>query len=823
MRLFLSVWRAIGLIVLAVVMVLAYVRVGLEVGAGQPLMPVDDAYIHFQYAKQAALGQPFVYNPSDGATSGATSLIYPFLLSIGWSAGLRELSLGYWAMFIGFAGLAASGIFTRRIVIAIDGKPWLAECSGAALIVSGTVVWHAASGMETLLACALMLATLDGFLRNRKPQLLIAAALLTVTRPEGGLLAGLACAIAFFRALRADGFSARLVLYGLPVLLMGLQPLINIALTGSASATGGQAKSLLSLIPPDLGYIFERILTNFARMWGEFFTGYSEGGVWYLPPLMGCLAVLGALVMARRRPAAVLLLALWVLSLTGAISTLDTAFWHFKRYQMPLLVLVFPLTGWLLSRFPRLWAMVSSLVMVVAAAVVGWPFLSYYQHNTESVAAQPLQMATWFRQNAPDARVAVHDVGMMRYYGEVYTIDMVGLTTTGAAEAWRNGVGAVTEWLIKQRPDYYAAYDDARGLNYLVDVLTTKSEGIIAEFVHDFDPATNVALGGRRQVIIPMPDASAWSDPLPQNGLITPVLAEHYMLLDTVDVADLTSEAVHAYQWTSAGRGVGFPSEVYQFSTLGCDANCVLSADSGRRITASERFTVTGAEGKDHVLVTRVHPVSDTTVTLWANGTLMSESFIPTQPGQWFELWTVLPAQVMSDESLELDIMVQVTGGAYMPYYHWFYAETTPPSAENSADVAVVFETAKAALAPVELIQTEERLTVRLTWEALLMTGVSAGDAVGFVHLYADLDHPPVVQMDIRPGRGAYPPINWREPITGFTDEFVLDLATLPTGRYTLAVGLYRPVTFERFAPQILLPTYQEREGRVIVGQIVVK
>lgn len=818
MSLFLSVWRRFGLIFLAAVMVSLYLRVGLESGAGQPLMPVDDAYIHFQYAKQAALGQPFVYNPSDGATSGATSLIYPFLLSLGWSVGFRELSLGYWAIFIGFVGLVASGMYTRRIVRAVGGDEFLSETVAIALILSGMVVWHAASGMETLLACALTLAVFDGFLRDSQRQLLIASGLLTITRPEGGILAALACCVALLRAWQTGGFSPRLFLYGLPVALMGLQPVINLVMTGSASATGGQAKSLLSLIPADFGYIFERILSNFARMWGELLTGTSEGGIWYLPPFMGWLALLGAVFMARRRPAAVLLLALWALALTGAVSTLDTAFWHFKRYQLPLLVLIFPLTGWFLSRFPRRWGQLTGLSTLVLTVIFGWQFLSYYQQNTASVAAQPLQMARWFRENAPQARVAVHDVGMMRYYGEIHTIDMVGLTTAGAADAWHNGVGSVAEWLLNQRPDYYAAYDDARGLNYLVDVLESITDGIIVEFVHDFNPATNVALGGRRQVIIPMANISL-IDPLPQHGLISPVLAERYSLIDVVNVADLASESAHNYRWHNAGRSIGFPSEVYRFSTLGCDVDCTRSIDGGRRITGSETFTFDGMTEKSHVLVTRVHPVADTTIAVWVNETLIGQKFIPTQPGQWFEVWTAIPPEILTDSVST--IRLTVSGGVYMPYYHWLYVEKSPQELTPTVDSAVQFETAGVILAPVDMLQTETQLMVQLTWEQ--MGVLQAVDAVSFVHLYTDLSQPPVAQMDVRPGRGAYPPANWGEPITRFTDDFVLDLATLPAGNYTLAVGLYQPITFARFAPEILLPTYQESEGRILVGNIVVK
>lgn len=817
-----GLWHRVGLVALAVVMALVYLMVGARADDGAPLMPVDDAYIHFQYAKQAALGQPYVYNPGEGATSGATSLIYPWILSAGWLVGFRGLWLGVWAISVGIAGLAACGIFTRRIVRAGGGGFWLAEMVGAALVVCGALVWHAVSGMETLLASALTLALFDGFTGQNQRQLLITAALLTITRPEGGILAALACGLALLREWRAGGFSPRLSVYALPVALMGVQPLINLALTGSASASGGQAKSLLSLVPADWSYIIGRVLENFGRMWAELLTGLGAGGIAYVPPLLGVLALTGLALMARRRPWSVALVILWALALTGAVSTLDTAFWHFKRYQMPLLVLLFPLTGWLLARLPVRAGYVGAAVLIVASLLAGAPFQEYYRLNTESVAAQPYRMAEWLRENAPGARVAVHDVGMMRYHGEVLTLDMVGLTTPGAADAWLSGPGTVGEWLmgLPTPPDLYAAYDLARGLNYLVAALEGVPPGVLAEFVHPFDPVTNVALGGERQVIIGMGGLTA-GDPVPQHALLAAVLAARYQLTDSVDVADLVSESAHWYVWDGM-PSPGFPTEFYRHTTLGCDS-CAPEPDGGRRISGGESFTLTGTPGAAHVLVTRVHPSAGVTeLQVRVNGSVLAGRLVPAQPGAWFEFWTPIPARLAPDGVLTVEM--EVLAGIYMPYQHWLYAQTAPGESVSVGEPVVSFDSAGVLLEAVETTREDARLTVRLAWRASDAGRLELPtDAVAFAHLYADLGQPPVAQVDVRPGRGALPPSNWAEPVSGFTDEFVLDLTSLTPGTYTLAVGLYEPTTFARFAPRVAGGAYEERDGRVLVTEIIVK
>ena len=68
-------WLALSLTV-GLVTVL-YLALSLAVSADPLLMPLDDTYIHFQYARQFAHAQPMVYNPGDPATSGGTSLLYP--------------------------------------------------------------------------------------------------------------------------------------------------------------------------------------------------------------------------------------------------------------------------------------------------------------------------------------------------------------------------------------------------------------------------------------------------------------------------------------------------------------------------------------------------------------------------------------------------------------------------------------------------------------------------------------------------------------------------------------------------------------------------
>ncbi len=132
---------------------------------------------------------------------------------------------------------------------------------------------------------------------------------------------------------------------------------------------------------------------------------------------------------------------------------------------------------------------------LLVALSTGTAFLDHFRLNVGYVYAEPLQMARWLQANTPeDALIAVHDVGMMRYIGGRSTLDMVGLTTAGAAAYWRNGPGSVAELLMQKQPDYIAAYGEGHGLG-LGEIAKTSIYGSpLATFNVDLDPNYNVAL-----------------------------------------------------------------------------------------------------------------------------------------------------------------------------------------------------------------------------------------------------------------------------------------------------------------------------------------
>lgn len=801
-----SVFRRRSLFIWAVCVLLAgavflvYTMTSRAEGRGEFLLPLDDVYIHFQYARQLAVGQPYVYNPGLPASSGATSFLYPYMLAVGYNLGFQGLNLSLWAMVLGALALAGSLWLVYRLARSWNVPEWLAVGLVAIFAFSGPVSWHFMSGMETGIVISLALWALYAVSQRYFRQSLLAAALLALIRPEGGLLALVVMPVVFWdsRPLRR-----RHVWLLLPVLAVGVQPLVNLLMTGSAVASGNAAKSVLGIVPFYWDDVIGRILGQFARMWRELITGISsrEGMyVLFTVPVLSFVG-LGRLLVQRDRRALGLMLVGWLLAGTVAVATLDTAFWHFKRYQMPLLALFFPLFAYGLALFVTRWRFVTYGILGLTLLVALWTGVQFRGHfalNVDYVYQQPLQMARWLRANTPeDAVVAVHDVGMMRYLGGRTTLDIVGLTTPGAADYWRTGPGAVAEFLLHHKPDYIASYGVGHGYGLGMVADAGVYGELLAGFPVDLDSNYNVALAADFQGIYrPDWDAISHLAGAGQPSLRQNYLTEDAAVLSSVDVADVADERAAQYNWSNAERLPGFPSEVRQMSYIGCDCPVV---DGGRLLTGEEsfdlRFSDTLAPGTPILLVTRVHPMLAGTFDVYANDVFVARRWIPALPGSWLDIPVLIPGELFSNP-LKIRIVADVPGGFYMPYYHSAYdgshLQTEPPGLTFSTfqDGAIVLAAAALNYQP-----DSAQLVVSLDWYT---DGTAQGDYKVFVHLLDDSDTIRG-QYDGRPGGGTLPPGNWLPG--GFQDTFVVNLTEAPPGQYRVMMGLYDPVTGTRLSP----------------------
>ncbi|WP_437308241.1 hypothetical protein [Sorangium sp. So ce388] len=117
--------------------------------AGRPALPLDDAFIHMQYARRLAEGGFFSFVAGDGYSTGATSLLWPVLLAPFYALGLRDLSLIYAIWALGLVFHAALAVETARLARPLAG-PAAAAGAGAMCAGFAAFAWFAWSGMETV-------------------------------------------------------------------------------------------------------------------------------------------------------------------------------------------------------------------------------------------------------------------------------------------------------------------------------------------------------------------------------------------------------------------------------------------------------------------------------------------------------------------------------------------------------------------------------------------------------------------------------------------------------------------------------------------------
>jgi hypothetical protein len=818
----LAVWLLLWLVAAAALV--SAVGTGRAISGEPALLPLDDAYIHLQYARQLAAGQPYVYNPGLPPTSGATSFLYPYLLAPAALFGAVDLQWGLWALVIGAVALALGGWLIYQAALALGVGFWPAALTALAYTASGAALWHAMSGMETALAMLAVLLAAYGIAARSDRWTLTGAGFAAVIRPEWAIVTALALAVLAWRwwgeGLRR---SRRWAWLAAPLALVGVQPLVNLLLTGSAVASGNAAKSIFGVVPFDAGQVLARWAEQVVRIWGDLISGSLGGGpLLYVALPTLALAALGAAALLRRTDTRPLLFLIGGTLLLGtlAIATLDTAFWHFRRYQMPMFALLFLLaaagTLWVTR---RRWAGVALGGVVLAGALASVPgFARAYAVNAGSIDAQPLPMARWLAANTPaDAVIAVHDVGMMRFLGGRTTLDLVGLTTPGAADYWRNGPGAVGELVDRERPDFVASYGEGHGLGLGYLEATSIYGEALARFTTVLDPDLNVALAAETQGIFRPDYAAADRSVVPQVITRRTGWLAGWEAVDTVDVADVAQERAHGYRWTPNGSLSAFPSEWFEFSTAGCAATepCVLT-DGGRLIAGEESFTFDTRPGQDVVLVTRVNASSAGQLGVYVNGARVATRIVPFIPGRWLEIPVLIPGEQVTDR-LNVRIVPETPGMIYQPYFHWAYQggafEGSPPTGEAVAtwqDGAITL--AEPAVSWELTGDGRTLLQARLTWTT---NGEAAGDAMIFVHVL-DSAGAIAAQMDQRPGGGGLPPGNWLPG--SFSDTIMLDVTGLPPGEYEVMAGLYDPVTQTRWRAQ-----GGDEANRVSLGTVVLR
>lgn len=664
---------------------------------GQLSAPIDDTFIHLQYASQIGEGNWFRYNPEDPVSTGASSFLYPIILGLGYAAGFKGMSLLSFAIGLGIMLFVAAAVLYTELGRKLGGEA-VGIWTGALVAVNGALVWGATSGMEISLLAALVGAGLLAFAHEAPkerffitPVPLIFAA---ITRPEGLIFAA-GLTVAALVVLSWGVRSRRNQLYttalsGFLVLLplvagAAVQLLFYRRATGTTN--GVAAKSLLYepiFYPTEF---IGQVSSNLSNLTTDVLLGLEPAG--YLFPGALVFAVLGVSYLAFGRAdfrALALSVVAIVLLILPSVTSLGSWNWHSYRYVLPFFPLFLLLAvvgihsaaGMLgrnagLGRRHLSLALAGFALLFSLAVLPGW--VQRIGRQSAEIREQQVSVGAWIEDNLPEgAIVGLNDAGAIRFVSGHPTVDLVGLTTNGLALPTRNGPGSLFEALEsmepEDRPEYFAIYEQWMGGLGNAGLF---DGGLLKTF--NLTQSTGITMYQKVSIL-----KADWK--LAHTGDLPRSVPEE-SVRDTLDISDLNSEEAHSYDIRMAQVGLQPPSNLYRMSYPGGET----VADGGRTITGNESFTVRDlSPGEPLTIVMRttrdqlaVTPEEVTSLRVRVDGEDAGEWNLERGEGEWQELKFTIPAELVRGESVRVDLespgLFYAPYPSHSPYHYWFAQE----------------------------------------------------------------------------------------------------------------------------------------------------
>jgi hypothetical protein len=538
---------------------------------GVPAVPLDDTFIHFQFARSFAELTPFVYSPGTAPVPGATSLLWPLLLAPFHAFGVRELNLIWVAWSFGWLALGLLAWDTAKLARGLVGRE-AAWAAGVMALGFGGHIWYAGSGMEVVPLAWLLIRSArfaaEWSERRSGAEGEKSAACASNAELRAGLLLGGASAL-----MRPEGALASLLigltwlalprgrarLWALPVLLAPLIPgSVNWLFTGHFATTTAEVKWLFfspypAHVPAQLSQnvqtFFETLLDG--RIWSALFV--PQGAKWVTWIALPALLLQGFVAGRRWRAACVLIIALGML----APITYDSFLVNRLRYLWPFTAAWFiafaalaELIGDLLGRVrPELGSARVVAAGLFAGAVVA-PASRAMDDLAESAAGihkQQVALALWARERLPEgASIGLNDAGAITYLSGHRTFDVVGLTTRSEGRFWRAGAGSRYE-------HYERLGAGALPSHLIVYERWFAIEGVLGTYLTERSVPGATILGDVTKTAFVADWRALGAADRPAEGA-------GRTLVDELDVSDLESEAAHGYElfWAQQWENLAF-------------------------------------------------------------------------------------------------------------------------------------------------------------------------------------------------------------------------------------------------------------------------
>ena len=427
--------------------------------------PLDDSWIHAQFARNLATGHGFTYTGSDWV-AGSTAPAWTVLLAAGYFV-LRNIVSA--AVVWGTLLQATAGYYAFRLTQLLDVPRGVSLLAGTLVALAPVITWGAVAGMEVNLAAALVLAGLYYHFADRRSgrQSVRGAALLgtsVLARPENLALVAIVLLGEWIATeslgLRARRFARAAVVAGAVSALLVIFSYLTI---GRPLPTTFYAKSgpgiVRAIETRDAGMI-ERNLQTFGpqavqNMWLILRDQFSWGAF---------VAAAGAAVLLVRRTHLRVSLTLIAVLVAVPFAMGLTAPQRLKvdnvRYAGQLVVLAAPLLVAGVWHTFRAWPL-PALIVAAVCATVAWQTVERarpYALAVKNIQELHVRTGRWIAENLPPgAVVAVNDVGAIAYFGRRRILDLEGLVSPEVLP-YRNLPDRGQQVVRAMRPDYLVIF-----------------------------------------------------------------------------------------------------------------------------------------------------------------------------------------------------------------------------------------------------------------------------------------------------------------------------------------------------------------------------
>ncbi|MCA9955069.1 MAG: hypothetical protein KC434_10135 [Anaerolineales bacterium] len=486
---------------------------------GQLGVPLDDAWIHYQYARNLSQGEGFTYAPGV-ATAGSTSPAWTVLLA---GVGLFTGDFLVPSLVLSALFFLLTVWLTHRLALELTERWQVALLAAAGVALTGRLLWAGLSAMEVTLFTSLTLGAV--WLYHRRGLGVGTAVLLGLAsqaRPEGHVLFALIMLdavlstrwqyrpqqpVATWRAIFMT-----VAIYGLIQLPYAL---FSLSVTGKPLPNTFYAKSRTTTL-----YSWRTLRETWGYHWRD--------------NLMSLLLLPFGLAFLWRRSR---LTAAWLLGLLIIIPVIVPFVWHHGRYTMPLLPFQMIAgaagLGWIVQKVPRLarpiWAVGGVLFLLAGAwRVPAWAEMLGY--NTREIQEIDVELGKWLAANIPpDETVGIDDIGAVMFLGPRPIVDLNGLVSP---EVWPViGQDIATMHLLAASDVRYLAIFP--GWHPLL-----VSDPQIARPIQRFSTDTQTIIGGQEVVVYEMD----W----PYRRSIVPQVETSVLLGDVIQLRGFDAQVAEA-------------------------------------------------------------------------------------------------------------------------------------------------------------------------------------------------------------------------------------------------------------------------------------